>query len=76
LAQPIGPAECVQAAQPLFEMIAAAGRAVVDTSWRLRSDLPEYVVAALNALEAKLRADFRVTELPHPSWPFLRIERR
>ncbi len=76
LAKPIGPTEAVQAAQPLLEMVTAAGRALFDTSWRSRTDLPEYVVAALSALEAKLRADFRVTELPDPSWPFLRLERR
>ncbi len=61
---------------PVVQDLASKGRFALDTSYRLRTDMPDRVIDAMARLEAALRRDYRVTEHPHASWPLWIVEPR
>ncbi len=62
--------------QPVLAGFGTVDRFLVDVSFRLRPDLPDRVRDGMLRLESALRADWKVTELPHPSWPMWLVAKK
>lgn len=62
------------AIQTLVRDLARQQPFALDTSYRLRTDLPDLVRDAMTLFEGAVRRDYRVTEHPHSSWPLWIVE--